>query len=222
MIYIVEDDKSIRDLLLYALKNEGYESEGFESSEDFYSALKKMPPDLVILDIMLPGDNGLDILQEIRKNPKLKNLPIMMLTAKTTEFDKITGLDMGADDYVTKPFSVLELLSRIRALLRRAGINKKHIIKYDNIHLNYDKRSVIIDNKDIDLTYKEFELLYLLISNPGVVLTREKIIDKIWGYDFDGATRTIDVHIASIRQKIEPYGKIIKTVRSLGYKVGDK
>lgn len=221
MIHIVEDDTSIRDLLLYALNNEGFEAKGYPSSAEFYEGIKNDNPELIILDIMLPRENGISILENLRKNPKYKNVPIMMLTAKTGEFDKITGLDLGADDYVTKPFSVLELLSRIRALLRRAGIYKKNIVSFDHIVLNYDKRIAKVDDKEITLTYKEFELLFLLISNPGVVLSREKIIDKIWGYDFDGATRTIDVHIASIRQKIEPYGNIIKTVRSLGYKVGD-
>lgn len=222
MIYIVEDDRSIRDLVIYALHNESYKAEGFENAEEFFSKVKKELPTLVMLDIMLPGMSGLEILDTMKKDAKLKNIPVIMLTAKTTEFDKITGLDRGADDYITKPFSVLELLARVRALLRRSQVADGNVLEYSGIRLDYDKRTASVDGREIVLTYKEFELLYFLLSNPNIVLTRERIIEKIWGYDFEGETRTVDVHIASIRSKIEPYQGIIKTIRSLGYKVGEE
>lgn len=222
MIYIVEDDRSIRDLVLYALHNENYKAEGFENSDEFFARVKKEVPTLVMLDIMLPGTSGLEILDQMKRDAALKNIPVIMLTAKTTEFDKITGLDRGADDYITKPFSVLELLARVRALLRRSKVNAGDVLDYAGIRLDYDKRTATVDGESIALTYKEFELLYFLLSNPNIVLTRDRIIEKIWGYDFEGETRTVDVHIASIRSKIEPYQGIIKTIRSLGYKVGDE
>lgn len=222
MIYIVEDDRSIRDLVIYALHNENYKAEGFENAEEFFSKVKKELPTLVMLDIMLPGMSGLEILDNMKRDAKLKNIPVIMLTAKTTEFDKITGLDRGADDYITKPFSVLELLARVRAILRRSKVNDGDVLEYSGIRLDYDKRTASVDGRDISLTFKEFELLYFLLSNPNIVLTRDRIIEKIWGYDFEGETRTVDVHIASIRSKIEPYQSIIKTIRSLGYKVGEE
>lgn len=222
MIYIVEDDRSIRDLVLYALHNENYKAEGFENADEFFARVKKEVPTLVMLDIMLPGTSGLEILDQMKRDAALKNIPVIMLTAKTTEFDKITGLDRGADDYITKPFSVLELLARVRALLRRSKVNAGDVLDYAGIRLDYDKRTATVDGEPISLTYKEFELLYFLLSNPNIVLTRDRIIEKIWGYDFEGETRTVDVHIASIRSKIEPYQGIIKTIRSLGYKVGDE
>lgn len=222
MIYIVEDDRSIRDLVIYALHNENYKAEGFENHEEFFQKVKKEVPTLVMLDIMLPGMSGLEILDTMKKDAKLKNIPVIMLTAKTTEFDKITGLDRGADDYITKPFSVLELLARVRALLRRSQVVDGAVLEYSGIRLDYDKRTASVDGREIVLTYKEFELLYFLLSNPNIVLTRERIIEKIWGYDFEGETRTVDVHIASIRSKIEPYQGIIKTIRSMGYKVGEE
>lgn len=222
MIYIVEDDRSIRDLVLYALHNVNYKAEGFENADEFFARVKKEVPTLVMLDIMLPGTSGLEILDQMKRDAALKNIPVIMLTAKTTEFDKITGLDRGADDYITKPFSVLELLARVRALLRRSKVNAGDVLDYDGIRLDYDKRNATVDGEPISLTYKEFELLYFLLSNPNIVLTRDRIIEKIWGYDFEGETRTVDVHIASIRSKIEPYQGVIKTIRSLGYKVGDE
>lgn len=221
MIYIVEDDRSIRDLVLYALHNENYKAVGFENADDFFINIKKEMPTLVMLDIMLPGMSGLEILDTMKRDVKLKNIPVIMLTAKTTEFDKITGLDRGADDYITKPFSVLELLARVRAILRRSKVNDGDILEYAGIKLDYGKRIASVDGRLITLTFKEFELLYFLLSNPNIVLTRDRIIEKIWGYDFEGETRTVDVHIASIRSKIEPYQGLIKTIRSLGYKVGE-
>ena len=185
MICCVEDDKSIRELIIYALNNEGYEAMGFGDYNEFKSTLYSSSIDLIILDIMLPGKSGLDILKEIRNNEKTKSIPVMMLTAKTTEYDKIVGLDSGADDYMIKPFSIMELLARVRALLRRSSLSKtKSKIIYKNIELDYDKRTVSVDGENVELTYKEFELLYYLLSNVGKVLTRENIMTKIWGFDF--------------------------------------
>ena len=199
MICCVEDDKSIRELIIYALNNEGYEAMGFGDYNEFKSTLYSSSIDLIILDIMLPGKSGLDILKEIRNNEKTKSVPVMMLTAKTTEYDKIVGLDSGADDYMIKPFSIMELLARVRALLRRSSLSKT--------------KSKII--------YKNIELLYYLLSNVGKVLTRENIMTKIWGFDFEGESRTVDVHIATLRQKLKNASSIIKTIRNLGYKAGE-
>ena len=222
MICCVEDDKSIRELIIYALNNEGYDAMGFGDYGEFKSTLYSSSIDLIILDIMLPGKSGLEILKEIRNNEKTKNIPVMMLTAKTTEYDKIVGLDSGADDYMIKPFSIMELLARVRALLRRSSLSKtKSKIIYKNIELDYDKRTVNVDGENVELTYKEFELLYYLLSNVGKVLTRENIMTKIWGFDFEGESRTVDVHIATLRQKLKNASSIIKTIRNLGYKAGE-
>lgn len=222
MICCVEDDKSIRELIIYALNNEGYDALGFGDYAEFKSTLYSSSIDLIILDIMLPGKSGLEILKEIRNNEKTKNIPVMMLTAKTTEYDKIVGLDSGADDYMIKPFSIMELLARVRALLRRSSLSKtKSKIIYKNIELDYDKRTVSVDGENVELTYKEFELLYYLLSNVGKVLTRENIMTKIWGFDFEGESRTVDVHIATLRQKLKNASGIIKTIRNLGYKAGE-
>ncbi len=222
MICCVEDDNSIRELIIYALNNEGYEAMGFGEYSEFKSTLYSSNIDLIILDIMLPGKSGLEILKEIRGNEKTKTIPVMMLTAKTTEYDKIIGLDNGADDYMIKPFSIMELLARVRALLRRSSLSKtKSKIIYKNIELDYDKRSVLVDGKPVELTYKEFELLYYLLSNVGKVLTRENIMTKIWGFDFEGESRTVDVHIATLRQKLKNASGVIKTIRNLGYKAGE-
>lgn len=222
MICCVEDDKSIRDLIVYALNNEGYKTEGYPDYESFKKVLSEDDISLVVLDIMLPGKNGIEILREIRENPRNQNIPVMMLTAKSTEYDKIVGLDNGADDYMTKPFSIMEFIARVRALLRRANINSnKTNISYENISLDYDKRLVKVDGENIDLTYKEFELLYYLLSNIGKVLTREKLMIKVWGFDFEGESRTVDVHIATLRQKLKSASGVIKTVRNLGYKAGE-
>lgn len=221
-IYCVEDDEDIRELIVYALNNSGYEALGFENGKDFYNLIKTSIPNLVLLDIMLPGDNGLKILENIRNNPKTKNIPVIMLSAKSSEFDKIKGLDLGADDYITKPFSVMELISRIKALLRRTSIanNPTNLLIVNNIILDYEKRMVTIDEEPIKLTYKEFELLYYLFNNQDIVLTRDKIMNAVWGFDFEGESRTVDVHIGTLRQKLGDNGKIILTIRNVGYKVG--
>lgn len=218
MIYVVEDDKSIRNLVLYALTEKGYAVKGFEDGLELVDLIKNEEVELLILDIMLPEKDGIEILKEIRE---FSDMPIIMLTARSDEFDKVMGLESGADDYITKPFSILELLSRVKAVLRRS--KKKNIdrIEYDNIKINMKKRTVKVNDKTIELTYKEFEMLLLFMNNIGNVITREDFLLKIWGYDYEGETRTVDVHIASLRSKLEDGGKHIKTVRNLGYKFGE-
>ncbi len=221
-IYCVEDDESIRELIVYALNSSGYEGCGFESGEDFFLQLEKSPPDLILLDIMLPGEDGLSILKNIKKNLSTKDIPIILLTAKTTEYDIVKGLEMGADDYISKPFGVMELMSRIKAVLRRVNpSNPSDIISLEKIILDYKKRIVKIDDEAVKLTYKEFELIYYLLKNQNIVLTREMIMNEVWGFDFEGETRTVDVHIGTLRQKLGESGRLIQTIRNVGYKVGD-
>jgi len=221
-IYIVEDDDSIRELVLYALKNE-FTVTGFETPRDFRAALEKEPPDLVLLDIMLPGEDGISIIKSLKAAGKTKDLPVIMLTARDRELDRVTGLDAGADDYVTKPFSVLELMSRIRAVLRRTGYvsEPEKTLAYENVSLSPEKYAVTVNGGNITLTHKEFELLRLLMENCGRVLTRNRILAAVWDMDFEGETRTVDMHIKTLRQKLGPDGNIISTVRGVGYKVGD-
>lgn len=218
MIYVVEDDKSIRNLVEYALREKGYEVAGYEDGSQIVSDVKENPGELLILDIMLPEKDGISILKEIRK---FSDVPIIMLTARTDEFDKVMGLDLGADDYITKPFSILELISRVKAVLRRSKKKDTDHISYKEVRLNMKKRSVKVDGVKIDLTYKEFEMLLLFMSNIGNVITREDFLLKVWGYDYEGETRTVDVHIASLRSKLKDAGKYIETVRNLGYKFGE-
>ena len=222
-IYCVEDEENIRELIVYALKSNGFDADGFEDGNEFAKALETSIPDLVLLDIMLPGEDGLQILERLRKNPKTKDIPVIIISAKTSEFDKVKGLDLGADDYITKPFGVMELISRVKALLRRTAAIAQSTaeISYKDIVLDYDKRTVMVKGQPVHLTYKEFELLYYLLSNTGIVLTRNNIMNHVWGYDFEGETRTVDVHIRSLRQKLGESGKVIKTVRNVGYKVGE-
>ncbi|NLY46039.1 MAG: response regulator transcription factor [Tissierella sp.] len=221
-IYCVEDDESIRELIVYALNSSGYECSGFESGEELFPQLEKSPPDLILLDIMLPGDDGLTILKNIKKNISTKNIPVILLTAKTAEYDIVKGLDMGADDYIPKPFGVMELMSRVKAVLRRIGpSNSSDVITLSSITIDYEKRIVKIEDEVIKLTYKEFELLYYLLKNQNIVLTREMIMNEVWGFDFEGETRTVDVHIGTLRQKLGQSGKLIQTIRNVGYKVGD-
>ena len=218
MIYVVEDDKSIRNLVEYALREKGYEVAGYEDGSQIVSDVKENPGELLILDIMLPEKDGISILKEIRK---FSDMPIIMLTARTDEFDKVMGLDLGADDYITKPFSILELISRVKAVLRRSKKKDTDHISYKEVRLNMKKRSVKVDGVKIDLTYKEFEMLLLFMSNIGNVITREDFLLKVWGYDYEGETRTVDVHIASLRAKLKKAGKYMETVRNLGYKFGE-
>lgn len=221
-IYCVEDDENIRELIVYALKNSNFDAVGFENAEEFYLALNKSVPDLVLLDIMLPGEDGLSILKKLKSQSATEYIPVMMITAKTSEYDKVIGLDMGADDYITKPFGVMELISRVKALLRRVNRNKPTgIISLNNITLDYDKRLVTVDDSLIQLTYKEFELLYYLLKNQNIVLSRDNILNEIWGFDFEGETRTVDVHIGALRQKLGKSGQLIQTIRNVGYKIGE-
>ena len=220
-VYCVEDDESIRQLVVYALENGGFESEGFEDGDKFFSKAYDYVPDLILLDIMLPGEDGLRILKRLKCEPTLKHIPIIMITAKSSEFDKVKALDMGADDYISKPFGVMELISRVKAVLRRTTPSApSNNLSFSSINIDYEKRRVSVDEQIINLTYKEFELLYLLLRNQDIVLTREMLMNQVWGFDFEGETRTVDVHIATLRQKLGKEGKLIQTIRNVGYKVG--
>ena len=219
-IYIVEDDVNIREIERYALKNSGYEVEEFESDADFFKRMEQRMPNLVILDIMLPGEDGMDILAKLRADKRTSKLPVIMVTAKTTELDKVKGLDSGADDYITKPFGVMELISRVKALLRRTtDVNTEAQMKYGDILVDNDKHAVFVCGNPCELTYKEYELLKYLITNKGIVLSRDKLMSQVWGFDFEGETRTVDAHIKTLRQKLGEAGSCIKTVRNVGYLV---
>lgn len=223
MIYLLEDDASIRNFVEYALNNSNLEAKGFEKTSDFWRALESELPSLILLDIMLPEEDGIEVLKKLRSRSSTKNTPVIMLTAKSTEYDKVLGLDSGADDYISKPFGIMELIARIKALLRRAGaVEKATEEEYtvDSLYVCPKKHIVRADGADINLTFKEFELLYLLISNPGIVFTRDQILQRIWGYEFDGENRTVDVHIRTLRQKLGNCGDLIETVRGIGYKIG--
>ncbi len=218
MIYCVEDDVSIRELIVYTLKMSGFEAEGYSDSTSFFDALKYKKPQLVILDIMLNGKDGLQILKELKSSPDYKDIPVIMATAKTSEFDKITGLDMGADDYLSKPFGMMEMVSRIKAVLRRSKANiPADIVTYGDIEIDKLKHIVRHNNELLNLTLKEYELLLLLCENPGIVFSREQLLEKIWGSDFLGESRTIDVHIGTLRNKLKEAGEDIRTVHGVGY-----
>lgn len=220
MIYILEDDENIRGLIEYALTGSDLPCGGFGTPSDFFAALTREKPDLVLLDIMLPEEDGLCVLKKLRANPQTAQIPVIMLTAKGTEYDKVVGLDMGADDYVTKPFGILELISRIKVQLRRSDGRKSTPGEYSfgALSVSADRHTVTVSNEEILLTYKEFELLLLLISNCGKVLTRDRILTDIWGFEFDGESRTVDVHIRTLRSKLGECGGMIETVRGIGYK----
>lgn len=219
-IFIVEDDTNIREIERYALQNSGYEVEEFECGADFFKRLETHIPGLVILDIMLPDEDGMSILSKIRGDKKTAKIPVIMVTAKATEIDKVKGLDSGADDYITKPFGVMELISRVKALLRRtAGMNEENIVKYGKITIDNDKHAITIDGNSCELTYKEYELLKYLINNKGIVISRDKLLSKVWGFEYEGETRTVDAHIKTLRQKLGDAGACIKTVRNVGYMV---
>jgi len=223
MIYCVEDDMNIRELVAYALKTSGYEAIGFENAAEFYKGLKEGNPDLILLDIMLPDEDGISILKKLRGKNEYKDIPVIMLTAKSTEYDKVKGLDVGADDYVTKPFGVMELISRIKAVLRRSQKSiSTDMMLLGDIRLDIQKHEVTVSGKEVVLTYKEFELLTYLMKNQGIVLSRDKILEVIWNYDYEGESRTVDVHIGSLRQKLGSSGNMIETVRGVGYKMGNK
>jgi len=219
MIYLVEDDANVRELVCYALRSSGYEVMGFGESQGFWEALNEKVPQLIILDIMLPGEDGYAILSKLKSSKETANLPVIMLTARTAEYDRIKGLDSGADDYVLKPFSVLELLARVRALLRRAD-KPSEGQQLSRLTYDHGKRIVRVEGRDVALTFKEFELLGYLLAHKDVVLTRDQILTSIWGYEYDGTSnRTVDMHIKTLRQKLGECGDMVKTIRGVGYKI---
>ena len=222
LIYIIEDDDNIREMILYALNTTGFNAIGFSNGENIIEEFKKNTPSLILLDIMLPGIDGLSILKKLKKSDIFKSIPIIMLTAKCSEIDKVKGLDLGADDYITKPFSIMEVISRVKAVLRRCNnsIQENNKLIVDNIILDNKKHNVYIDSEEIKLTFKEFELLKYLMCNQGIVISREKLLEQIWGFDYDGQSRTVDMHIKSLRQKLGESGSNIVTVRNVGYKIG--
>ena len=218
IIYIVEDDRNIREIETIALKNSGYTVEAFELAKPFYRRLDERTPDFVLLDVMLPDEDGLDILKKLRSRGDTKKLPILMVTAKSTELDKVRGLDMGADDYLSKPFGVMELVSRVKALLRRTMADtEEKFYRLGDIFMDGERRMAYVKDAPIELTFKEYELLKYLISNQGIVLTREQIMGQVWGTYFEGETRTVDMHIKTLRQKLMEEGARIRTVRNVGY-----
>lgn len=223
MIVIVEDDASIRELVCYTFNNTGSEAIGFSNATKLFAYLDETIPDIILLDIMLPGMDGISILKKIRSDIKTKNIPCIMLTAKDTEYDKVIGLDNGADDYITKPFGMMELVSRVKAVLRRAGTNgnKQSTLEYKKLIVDDSAHTVTVDGKKVILTLKEYQLLYKLLLNKNVVLTRDELLNSIWGYDFDGETRTVDVHIRTLRSKLMSAGDYIQTVRGVGYRIGE-
>ena len=223
MIFCVEDDSNIRELVVYTLETTGFQARGFEEGKSFLEALALETPDLILMDIMLPGEDGISLLKRLKNSSKTRDIPVIMVTAKGAEYDKVKGLDLGADDYVTKPFGMMELVSRVRALLRRTEPEKRaDSCEAGAIHVDLNRHVVMVDGQIVNLTFKEFELLCYLIENKGMVLTRDQLLSKIWGYDFDGETRTVDVHIRTLRQKIGEASRCIETIRGVGYKLEDE
>ena len=223
MIFCVEDDSSIRDLMIYTLNTAGFEAEGFAEGESMFEALMTKKPQLIMLDIMLPGEDGLTILKKLRANPKTSHVPIIMATAKGTEYDKVIGLDMGADDYLTKPFGMMEMISRIKAVLRRsAPAEESKTLCIGDLALDMSQHIVTVLGKRVQLTLKEYELLRLFMENPGRAYTRDQLLSKIWGSDYIGETRTVDVHIGTLRTKLGSCGDYIETVRGVGYRMEGK
>lgn len=221
LVYIVEDDNNISEIESFALKNSGYITEVFETGKIFFKHLQNKKPDIVLLDIMLPDMDGLEILKKMKNTPDYKKIPVIMVTAKTTEIDKVKGLDLGADDYISKPFGIMELISRVKALLRRTlNLEEEKVLSYESVVMDVGKRAVYVNNDAVELTYKEFELLKLLLQNSGIVLRREVIMDRVWGTEFEGESRTLDMHIKTLRQKLGDGGAIIKTIRNVGYEIG--
>ena len=223
MIYLVEDDNSIRELVAYTFNTAGLEAEGFDKPSLFWEALEKRKPDLVLLDIMLPEEDGIQILQKLRQRQDTKKLPVIMLTAKGSEYDTVMGLESGADDYVSKPFGMMELLARVKALLRRTedlrpAQENRYVI--GDLTVNQKRHEVLVKGEAVTLTKKEFDMLCYLLENKGMVLTRDQLLNQIWGYDFDGENRTVDVHIRTLRQKLGDCGTYIETIRGIGYKIG--
>ena len=220
MIWCVEDDATIRDIEVYALKSTGFDARGFEDGTVFWTALRKERPELVVLDVMLPGIDGVELLKKIRASSEFADLPVIMATAKGSEYDKIQSLDFGADDYIVKPFGVMELISRIKAVLRRCqAVKSENLLQMGGIVLNPDERILTVDNERVQVTYKEFELLRLFMNHPGTAFTRDQLFAEVWGIDYAGETRTLDMHIRTLRQKLGKYGKLIETVRHVGYRM---
>lgn len=220
MIFCVEDDSSIRDLMLYALSTAGFEAKGFADSVEFWSAIKEEMPELIMLDIMLPGEDGISILKKLRSQTATADVPVILATAKGTEYDKVIGLDIGADDYLTKPFGMMEMISRIKAVLRRSLPKEKvSTLKVGQLKMNIDEHTVESAGKRVSLTLKEYELLQKFMENPGIVFTREQLLQSVWGEEFIGETRTVDVHIGTLRTKLGVCGEYIETVRGVGYRM---
>ena len=221
MIYCVEDERNIRELLIYTLETTGFKARGIGNGNELMKALKEEIPELILLDIMLPGDDGYTILEQLKSMPSVKDVPVIMVTAKEAEFDKVKGLEGGADDYITKPFGMMEFVARVKAVLRRsARQNEDKELHYDELYLNVGRHEVRYREEKVDLTRKEFELLQYLLENKGLVMTRNQILCHVWGYDFDGETRTVDVHVRTLRQKLGEAGNLIETVRGVGYRIG--
>jgi two-component system, OmpR family, alkaline phosphatase synthesis response regulator PhoP len=219
MIYYVEDDNNIRDLVIYTLGQTGFEAQGFTNAEEFYTACKKQLPEAVLLDIMLPNEDGLDILKQLKSDIRTADLPVIMVTAKSVEYDKVIGLDSGADDYITKPFGMMELVARVRALLRRTTAKtESDILTADQMIVDRSKHLVIVKGDSKVLTLKEFDMLFILLKNRGTVFSRERLLELIWDYGYVGGTRTVDVHIQTLRKKLGAYGSLIETVRGVGYR----
>ncbi len=219
LIYIVEDDMNIREIETFSLKNSGYTIEDFECAKDFWNRVYEKVPNLIVLDVMLPDEDGLTIVDKLRKKAETRRIPVIMVTAKTSEMDRVKGLDIGADDYLVKPFGVMELISRVKALLRRSmDLDEERVIVIGDIKLDDEKRRVYVGETKVELTYKEFELLKLLMHNAGIVLQRDDIMVKIWGIDYEGESRTLDMHIKTLRKKLGEAGNRIKTVRNVGYR----
>ena len=222
MIYIVEDDQNIQEIELFALKNSGFQAEGFETARDFWKAMDVRMPEMILLDIMLPDEDGLSILKRLRSRSETRRVPVMLVTAKGSEIDKVKGLDSGADDYIAKPFGVMELIARVKALLRRSGSDEESLMSCGMVSLDMERRMVYVDKEPVELTYKEFELLRLLMRNQGIVISREVIMDRVWGTNFEGESRTIDVHVRTLRQKLGAAGALIRTIRNVGYMIEAK
>ena len=219
MIWCVEDDANIRDIELYALNSAGFETRGFEDGLSFWEALKKEKPELVLLDVMLPGMDGIEVLSKMKASVELAGVPVIMATAKGQEYDRIRGLDLGADDYIVKPFSMMEMVSRVKAVLRRSQPHQvSKLLKVGGLVVNLEEHTVVVDGARVQLTYKEFELLRIFLSHPGMVYTREQLFAQVWKLDYMGDSRTLDSHIRTLRQKLNGYGKRIETVRSVGYR----
>ena len=223
MIWCVEDDSSIRDIEVYALTSTGFEAKGFEDGDSFWNALQSEKPELVVLDVMLPGKDGVTLLKMMKGSEEFQNIPVIMATAKCSEYDKIQSLDLGADDYLVKPFGIMEMVSRVKAVLRRCKpVKDTKLLQLEGLVLNPDEHTVTVDGERVVLTYKEYELLHLFLSQPGIAFTREQLLSSVWNAEYLGETRTVDMHIRTLRQKLREYGHIIETVRNVGYRLENK